>query len=80
MFNKPHYSRTLNTIANARKAFVRAETSAKLHKALKHPLRSYCDNVYKQVDNVSYKLPIDKCWQGPATVIGTDGKVIIIKH
>ena len=52
----------LNAIANTRKAFVQAETSPKLHKALKHPLCSYCNNVFKQGHNIFYKLPQEKRW------------------
>ena len=70
----------LNAIAAARKTFVHAETSAKVRKALKHPVRQYCDVVFKPKDNVFYKLPTDRQWQGPATVIGIDDKVILIKH
>ena len=70
----------LNTIATARKAFVQAEISAKLRKALKHPVRPYADIIYKQGDQCFYKLPNERRWQGPATVVGVDGKVILIKH
>ena len=70
----------LNTIAMTRKAFVQAEISAKLRKALKHPVRTYADTIYKQGDKCFYKLPNEHRWQGPATVVGVGGKVILIKH
>lgn len=70
----------LNTIALARKAFTKAETSAKLRKALKHPVRQYADVVYQPGDRVYYKLSDDRRWQGEATVIGVDGKVVIVRH
>jgi len=70
----------LNAIATARKAFIQAQTSAKLRKALNHPVREYADVKYQTGDNVYYKLPDDRRWQGPATVIGADGKVIMLRH
>ena len=66
----------LNTIASARKAFTSAQSSAKL----KRHIKSYCDAIYNHGDNVFYKLPDQGRWQGPAAVIGRDGKVGLIRH
>ena len=52
-------AQNLHVIFAARKAFVHAETSAKVKKALKHPVRQYCDIVFKPKGNVFYKLPTD---------------------
>ena len=41
-----------HALANARKAFIQIETSCKLKKALKHPVRSYCDIKYSQGNSV----------------------------
>lgn len=71
---------SLNAIAAAHKAFVQAETSAKEGKALKYPVRQYCDVVFKPNNNDFYKLPTDRPLQGPATDIGINGEVIFIKH
>ena len=68
----------LNTIESARKAFASAQTSAKLKRALRKPIRSYCDAIFNHGDNVFYKLPNQRWWQGPAAVIGRDGKVVLI--
>ena len=76
----PTIATHLNAIASARKAFIHAETSSKLRKALQHPIREYCDRVYQYGDHVFYKLPDDRRWQGPATVIGVDGKVVMLRH
>ena len=51
---------SLNAIAAAHKAFVQAETSAKEGKALKYPVRQYCDVVFKPNNNAFYKLPTDQ--------------------
>ena len=76
----PVIAEHLNTIASARKAFASAQTSAKLKRALRKPIRSYCDAIYNHGDNVFYKLPDQRRWQGPAAVIGCDGKVVLIRH
>ena len=60
-------AKNLIAIAAARKTFAHAETSAKVRKALRHPVRQYCDVVFKPNGNVFYKLPTDRRWQGPAT-------------
>ena len=46
--------------AIAKKAFLQTESNTNLCKALKHPLHSYCDSVFKQRDNIFYKLPQKK--------------------
>ena len=69
-----------NTIASARKAVASAQTSAKLKRALREPIRSYWEAIYNHGDNVFYKLPDQRPWQGPAAVIGRDGKVVLIRH
>ena len=68
----------LNAVAAAKEAFIKAEISSKLRKALKHPVRSYTDAVYKPGDLVYYKIchgskKSDR-WEGPVTVIGVEGK------
>ena len=78
--SSPIIAQHLNAIANARKAFAQAEISSKLRKALKHPIREYSDVVYQSGDKVFYKLPGDQRWQGEATVIGVDGKVVLVRH
>ena len=56
----PVIAEHLNTIASARKPFASAQTRAKLNRALRKPIRSYCDAIYNHGDNVFYKLP-DQC-------------------
>ena len=76
----PVIAEHLNTIASAREAFASAQTSAELKRALRKPIRSYCDAIYNHGDNVFYKLSDQHRWQGPAAVIGRDGKVVLIPH
>ena len=47
-------AQNLNVIAAACKAFVHPETIAKVRKALKHPVRQYCDVLFKPNENVFY--------------------------
>ena len=76
----PVIAEHLNTIVSARKAFASAQTSAKLKRALRKPIRSYCDAIYNHGDNVFYKLPDQRQCQGPGAVIGRDGKVVLIRR
>ena len=36
-----------------------------VQKSVRHPVRQYFDFVFKPKDNVFYKLPTDRRWQGP---------------
>ena len=74
----PVIAKHLNTLASAGEAFASAQTSAKLKRALRKPIRSYCDAIYDHGDTVFYKLPDQHRWQGPAGVIGRDGNVVLI--
>ena len=76
----PTIAEHLNALVNARKAFTQIDTSRKLKKVLKYPVRSYCDIKYVQGISVFYKLPDEPRWQGAASVIGVHRKVIILKH
>ena len=68
----------LKAIFEARKAFTQIENSARLKKALKvKPQRL---ELYNHGDRVFYKFGTDGQWHGPGTVIGTDNKVIFIRH
>ena len=78
--SSPVIAEYLDNLACARKAFIIAENSAKLRKALSKPVRSFCDTEYENGDQVFYKLPNDRRWNGPATVIGQDSKVVILRH
>ena len=52
----------------ARKAFIMAESSEKIHA------------VYTTGDEVYYKRSDNNKWKGPAKVIGQDGPVVFIRH
>ena len=60
-----------------RKAFVESEYSERICRALRHNIRSV-ENVYETGQKVYYHT--GKKWRGPATVIGSDNCVVIVKH
>ena len=68
----------LNSLFEARKAFTTVENSARLRKALR--VKPPKLDIYENGDRVFYKFGTDTRWHGPGTVIGTDNKVIFIRH
>lgn len=69
----------LNASHSARKAFITAETSEKIRRALRHKVRS-TGREFKNGEKVYFKREEQKEWKGPATVIGHDGKTVILKY
>ena len=63
----------------ARKAFINAETSDKLRRALRKQVRK-ARHYYEMDDIVYYKGNIDDKWKGPAKRIGQDGPVVFLRH
>ena len=70
----------LNAIHQARVNFMRAEASEKIRRALKHKTRTYSDEQFTNGDKVYYRRNNFKGWKGPATVLGNDGKVVLVRH
>ena len=64
----------------ARENFIKAESSEKIRRALRHKVRSFSDNHYENGEKVFYKRVGYKGWRGPATVIGEEGKIVLIRH
>ena len=73
------FAKHLNTLHAGRKAFLQAESSNRIRRALKHNIRPV-ENNFENGDNVYYKRENSNKWKGPGKVIGQDGKVVIIKH
>ena len=69
----------LNSMHTARQSFIKAESSEKIRRALRHKIRPV-GNAFDRNDLVYYKK--DKCkeWKGPGSVVGQDGSVVIIRH
>lgn len=73
------FAEHLNALHIGRRAFLQAETSERIRRALRHNLRP-CGTQLTTGDTVYYKRDGQEEWKGPGRVIGRDGKVIIIKH
>ena len=69
----------LNGLHSARRAFIRAESSERIRRALRHQIRT-SDQLYETGDVVFYKRDTSNKWKGPGTVIGQDGKTIFVRH
>ena len=63
----------LNDLHAARKAYVKAETSDRIRRALRHKVR-VVEESFELGDKVFYKRNYDNHWRGPAKVIGQDVK------
>ena len=76
-------SKTLALHLNAKHAsqlaFIKAESSEKIRRALRHQVRPV-GNVFQNGALVFYKRDDSKEWKGPGKVIGQDSKVVIIRH
>ena len=64
---------------NARKVFSEIENSNRLNRALKCKTILKMEH-YETGDEVYYRFKDKNIWQGPAKVIGFNGKAIMIKH
>ena len=70
----------IDALHRARESFIQQEASEKLSRALKRQTRTYLDQPFCVGDEVFYKRDVSSKWQGPATVLGVDGKQVLIKH
>lgn len=69
----------LNAMHAGRKAFVAAEASMKLKRAMKAKTRIHSNTIYWPRDKVYYKKPDKDEWRGPAVVLGQEGTVVLVK-
>ena len=72
-------ARHLNACHSARKAFISAEASEKIRRGLKASIKQ-SRKQFTNGDKVYFKRPDRKEWSGPATVMGKDGKTVIVKY
>ena len=66
----------LNAMYAARRAFVKAEASDKIKRALKHHVRA-SEEFFENGEKVFYKRDDGKCWHGPGKVVGQLGTVFL---
>ena len=70
----------LEAKAKAREAFIKAESSEKINRALTHNIRSSNNEKYFAGDVVLYKRLDSPKWHGPGTVLGHDGQTVLVRH
>ena len=71
--------RNLNAMYLSRKAYLEAENSERVKRALKRPLRDINQD-FMIGDVVFYKRPNIERWKGPAKIVGKEGKTLILRH
>ena len=69
----------LNAMYLSRKAYLEAENSEWVKRALKRPLRDINQD-FVIGDMVFYKRPNIEHWKGPAKIVGKEGKTLILRH
>ena len=72
--------KNLEAMQSARENYIKAEASNKIRLALRRKVRTYSDYRYEKGEKVFYKRKGYKGWKGPATVIGEEGKIVLIRH
>ena len=72
--------RNLEALHSARENYVKAESSERIRRALRHKIRTSSDEEYHNGEKVFYKRKNTKGWRGPAKVIGQEGKIVLVRH
>ena len=70
----------LNALHSARQGFIKAESSERLARALRHNIRSSDHEELVNGAEVYYKRNDSNEWRGPGIIIGRDGKQFLVKH
>lgn len=73
------FAKHLNALHSGRRAFIQAESSERIRRALRHKIRA-SGECFQHGDRVYYKRDDDNKWKGPGVVIGQDGKVVFVRH
>ena len=69
----------LNAMYLSRQAYLEAENSERVKRALKRPLRDINQD-FNIGDSVFYKRPTIERWKGPAKIVGKEGRTFILRH
>ena len=72
--------KNLNAMHKARQKYIEAESSHKIRRALRSKVRTHSDVDYETGEKVWYRNKNSSDWHGLATVIGKDGKVVLLRH
>ncbi|XP_057305251.1 uncharacterized protein LOC130642182 [Hydractinia symbiolongicarpus] len=72
--------KNLSALHKARENFIKAESSERIKRALRHNVRTYSDETYLNGEKVFYKRKNTKGWKGPGVVLGQDGQMVLVRH
>ena len=70
----------LNALHKARQNFIKAESSERIKRALRHNVRTYSEEVFEAGDKVFYRRRAFKGWKGPGIVLGKEGNFVLLRH
>lgn len=70
----------LNAMHEARRNFIEMESCQRLKRALNHNIRETPFELLENGNQVYYKRNASDEWHGPGTVIGRDGKQVLVRH
>ena len=71
----------LDSMHKARQNFIKAESSERVMKSLRHKVRTYAEEEFKSGDKVLYLARRGrKGWRGPAKVLGKESNFVLIRH
>ena len=70
----------LTAIHSARQNFVKAESSERIRRALRHQVRTFAEERYEQGDKVYFKRKDYRGWKGPAIVLGSERNFVLIRE
>ena len=74
-----HVRKHINALHASKEAFVKAECSERIRRALRKQIHS-SSREFSPGDKKYYKRPDSQKWKGPGTVIGQDGPVVFVRH
>lgn len=64
----------------ARKAYICADASERIRRALRMKLRTSNSTIVDNGDSVFYRRRDSNGWKGPGTVLGRDGQIVVVRH
>ena len=72
--------KNMNLRAAARKAYIAADSSERIRRALRMKLRTSNSTVVNNGDSVFYRREKSDTWRGPGIVIGSDSQLVIVRR
>jgi hypothetical protein len=72
--------KNLKAMRSAREGFIQAESSERIKRALSHNIRPASEAQFQNGEKVFFKRQDSKRWHGPGTVIGQEGKQVLVKN